>query len=178
MEEESTQNLTALPHSFYERADTEDYNKFMQTMEKPIEKLILKLRGREIVYDKESQSYKEVSRSTPMMNENGVNYVQGLLESVLMPNTYMAKLEEGQSRRYIIGTKKQIGKIVNTNRINWQIELRNIRPTISLISMLIAMALIKAKSDKDFLSETISARYANMSRDGQRQQQDGQNFGF
>ena len=171
--EEQTRDVS---HSFFEKLDTEDYNKFIQSMEKPIEAFELRLRGQEIVYSSQTEKYVVKQVATPQMNENGINYVEGMLRSHLNPNLYMSQLGENQADRYIIGTKKQIGSIINRNRIAWDIKIDNVRPVISVICSLIAFGITKAKTDKEFMQNTIQAKYANMSRDGQNHQQE--DFGF
>lgn len=170
------QNPAQMPYSFYDKVDTEDYNKFMQSMEKPIQNLVNRLRGVEVVYDKEAREYKEVIKTRPMLNSAGINYVEGMLGSLLNPNLYMSAIKDGQAKRYTIGAKKQIGVIINRNRINWGITIDNIRPVISLLCSIVAFAISKAQSDKDFLENVMASKY--LSQQAPRQESGPENFGF
>ena len=173
MDEQQNRDVS---HTFFDKMDSEDYNKYIQNMEKPIETLILKFRGCEVVYSPDLQKYVVKQTSKPQMNDEGINYYEGLLRSHLIPNLYMAQMEDQQAHNYIIGAKKQIGIITNRNRITWGITIDNIRPIISVICSVVAFGIIKSKTDKEFMANTIQAKYANMSRDGQAHRP--QDFGF
>ena len=168
-------NQGQLDYSFYEKDKKDDFNVFLQNMDKPVEILVYKLRGIQVVYDSKTGQPVEKQMAKPLMNDMGINFFEGMLRTYFTPNLYMSKLGEHQANNYIIGTKKQIGTIVNKNRIAWAIKTENIRPVISLISSLVSFGLTKAKSDKEFFEKIMQAKITNQAK---AQQQYNDMFGF
>ena len=149
----------------YQQEKTEDYNKFMQDMSERIRSLLLKVKGIKEVYDADLGKTKQVRVSPPLLNDEGMNYVESKFDSYLNPNLYMAFLDRPEALRCYNTETISFSMDMLENQAKYEATASNLKKVISLYCPVIYFGIIKSCSDKSFIQNTTKQAYQTRSND-------------
>lgn len=151
----SDQERSMLEYSIFNKKDSEDYNKFMQEMTERIDSIMLKFKGYQRKYNPQTGETLETKVGEPMLNEKGLRYVEAKLETYLNPNLYMAEIDQAEVIQNYEVEVVAFSETLYKAKEEYDASTRDIERILSLVCPVIAFALIKAKTDKGFIRDTM-----------------------
>ena len=142
----------------------EDFNRYIQEMEVPINRLDLYLAAMEIVKDEKGDDVMiRLDGESERMNKHGREFVKSLLRTFLSPNTYMSAITDKDIDRLYDVEIQTIQDDLYPRMNEFKCSKNDISAIYSRICSIIYLALKKARGDKD-------AIFQNMQSSNQPQQ--------
>jgi hypothetical protein len=167
-------NMSGAEYSEIFQKKQEDFNRYVQEMEVPINRLDLYLAGAAMVKDeKGDEQVQQLEGVKERMNLHGREFVKSRLRTFLSPNTYMAELTDKDVN---IVYKVEIQTLQDDlyPRMNeFACSKNDISSIYSMCCSIIYMALKKSRRDKSAIYGTMSS---NNTAPPQQQPQGGGMF--
>lgn len=136
----------------------DDFNRYIQEMEVPINRLDLYLAAKEIVKDENGDDVMvSVEGEHERMNKHGREFVKSLLRTFLSPNTYMSAITDKDIDRLYDVEIQTIQDDLYPRINEFACSKNDISSVYSRICSIIYLALKKARGDKEAIFKTMSS---------------------
>lgn len=148
--------------SILNRREQIDFNKYIQDMNQVINDLDLFLAGVRVEKNAATGEWVKFKTSeTPIMNEEGREWIKARLRTYLNPNTYMSGLAEKDAAHSYRLDIVNFGCDLYGDRLKYNMTRAGARKLLSLMAPVMWFALRKAETDKKAIYEHMNSANSN-----------------
>lgn len=148
--------------SVLNRREQIDFNKYMQDMKQVIDDLDNFLASTRVEKDAKTGDWVKIKiNDTPLMTEEGREFVKARLRSYLNPNLYMAQLSEKDAAHSFRLDIVNFGCDLYGSRVKYKMQRSSARRIISIIAPVMWFALRKSETDKKAIYDHMNSNNSN-----------------
>lgn len=147
---------------------SDDFNKYIQEMEKLIHDTELFLMGEEERKDLKTGILQVLKVGEPLVNLYGKNAVLNWYRTYLNPNTYMALTKNSDTYNNFIHDANAAADDLWVNRKKYGMSRAGCRAVYEKMMFLFFMALRKAETDKEYIYKNTQTNYAGVPKNEEK----------
>ena len=154
-----------MDYYMYSKDDSEDFNKFTQSMEQIIDDIILACQGKTRKYEKKTGDFVEYDVGERLLNDEGIQYVRATLRSYLNPNTYLASLKDND---VVNCYREDINSFIENMYYNiedFDATASKVSKVINMVASTLLFALRKGQTDKKTIYDAMKTTNIIQSKD-------------
>lgn len=151
-------NMSGTEYSNIFLKKEQDFNRYIQEMEMPINRLDLYLAAKEMMKDEKGDDVLvDVEGEHERMNKHGREYVKSYLRTFLSPNTYMSAVNDREIDRLYDVEIQSLQDDLYPRIVEFGCSKNDVSAVYSRICSIVYMALKKARGDKEAIFKTMSS---------------------